>query len=308
LPKRDRSTAAQLKSRLDDLKVVATSFPYYSRAAAEALSGDMGQIIRALPTDIPRPLILFRQVFREWWELDLQRHRRFFLDTSRAVDVVRGTMLDRVSKAAGKLCDELAMLDDTGRAQVGFWAVTYGVDLKGKIRTPGEAEEWLAAIASQNLPAAVGWLERFVERRPERFPQWPDRTIEWLAGLAATGGIFDKGKARSGWRHNGPGQPRALLADAVVFDLAALFEWVTGSTATRRTQGRDTDPSDYGRPYGPFHTFASAVWPLIFGSSRGLLAADKRQAKAHRQSSARSQVIATIAARHPEWRLFDEDS
>jgi hypothetical protein len=47
-------------------------------------------------------------------------------------------MLDRVSKAAGKLCDELAALDDQGRAQVGFWAVTRG-DLEGKIRTPEAA-------------------------------------------------------------------------------------------------------------------------------------------------------------------------
>jgi hypothetical protein len=306
-PRRCPSTAAPSKSLLDELSAVAKSFPY-GPAAVEALSGDMGQIIGALPPGIPpRRLMLFREVLREWWDWDLQQHRRLFSDASRAVDRMRGAMLDEVSKAAGKLCNALAMLDDRGRAQVAFWALTSGY-LEGKNQTPEEAEEWLAAVASRSPPSAVQWLERFVERRPGRSAKWPDRKIEWLAGLAAIGGRFDQGKPRSGWRDQNRSRPRALLSDAVIFDLAAIFEWVTGSAATRRIHGKDAPESDQGRAYGPFHAFASAVWPLIFGSLAGLSNAAKRRAAAHRKSNARSEVIANIASRHPEWRLFDENS
>jgi hypothetical protein len=254
----------------------------------------MGQIVNALPTAIPpERLILFRRLFREWWDEDLRQHDRFFSDASRTVDRLRGEMVDRVSKAAGRLCNALAVLDDQGLAQVGFGRVTRG-----------DIESWRAALASRTSPTALEWLLQFVERKV----QLPNPTIEWLAEMAAVGGCFDKGKPRSGWKDHGRGQPRAALLDSVIFDLAALFEWVTGSSPTRRIHGRDAAEPDQGRPYGPFHTFVSVVWPLIFGSPAGLSAAEKRWARAFRQSGARSEVIANIASRHPEWRLFDENS
>jgi hypothetical protein len=295
LPSPARPTAARSgSSRLNALKRVVETHHNYTPAALEALSGEMGEIIDALPPGVsPERLILFRRLFREWWAEDLERHYQFFSDASRAVDRLRGEMLDRVSKAAGRLCNALAMLDDQGLAQVGFGRVTRG-----------DLESWRAALTSRISPTALEWLAQFVERKV----QLPNPTIEWLAEMAAIGGSFDKGKPRSGWKHHGPGQPRAVLLNSVIFDLAALFQWVTGSSPTRRTHGRDAAAPDRGRPYGPFHTFASAVWPLIFGSPRGLLAAEKRWRSTFRQSGARSEVIANIASRHPEWRLFDENS
>jgi hypothetical protein len=85
-----------LTAALEDLNAAAARLPHYTQAAIEALSGEMSAIVDALPPSIPpQRLMLFRDVFREWWDLDLQQHRRFFSDASRDVDRARGVELDR---------------------------------------------------------------------------------------------------------------------------------------------------------------------------------------------------------------------
>jgi len=58
----------------------------------------------------------------------------------------------------------------------------------------------------------------------------------------------------------------------VTLDLAAIFQLVSEKRPTRQIN------TGTGKDYGPFWTFASAAWPVIFGSSSGLSAANKRWA------------------------------
>ena len=63
----------------------------------------------------------------------------------------------------------------------------------------------------------------------------------------------------------------------VLLDLAAIFEWATGQTAGRRVR---TDVwEEAGKEYGPFYDLARVVWPMIFGSEKGLSNALRTWAK-----------------------------
>ena len=90
----------------------------------------------------------------------------------------------------------------------------------------------------------------------------------------------------------------------VLQDLAAIYEYVIGEVASRRVRGEDHPEA--GRDYGPFWDFAVVAWRIIFGSNKGLSAALKRWAEARHRFDEASPVIANLALRHPEWRIYGD--
>jgi hypothetical protein len=60
---------------------------------------------------------------------------------------------------------------------------------------------------------------------------------------------------------------------------------------------------DAGKEYGPFHDFACAAWPMVFGSEKGLGHAIKTWASGRAQHREKSPFIRNLALRHPEWRI-----
>jgi hypothetical protein len=96
----------------------------------------------------------------------------------------------------------------------------------------------------------------------------------------------------------GRGQPRNISAYLVMMDIASIFEWLSTTEPTRQVDRKTHDES------GPFREFAGAIWPFVFGSSYGFLAAMKNWASARGRFGEKSAIIANIAMRHPEWGLF----
>jgi hypothetical protein len=94
------------------------------------------------------------------------------------------------------------------------------------------------------------------------------------------------------------GQPRKIVAQLVLRDLAALFEYVTGLRATRRV---DRTGEAAGKETGPFLNFAKAVWPVIFGDDLGLLSQLREWGA---DGSRKSLLISAIAIRRPEWGII----
>jgi hypothetical protein len=85
-----------------------------------------------------------------------------------------------------------------------------------------------------------------------------------------------------------PLRPAMLSRYLVLHDLAAIFQWATGVRAGRRVR---TDLSDdAGEEYGPFYDFTRAVWPIIFGSEKGLGHAIRTWAKRRAQHREKSQA------------------
>jgi hypothetical protein len=74
----------------------------------------------------------------------------------------------------------------------------------------------------------------------------------------------------------GRGQPRNISAYLVMKDLAAIFEYLTRTEATRQVDRKTHDES------GPFRDFAGAVWPFVFDGDYGFSAAIKNWAAARK--------------------------
>ena len=95
------------------------------------------------------------------------------------------------------------------------------------------------------------------------------------------------------------GRQRNYIAYVVILDIAAIFEWITKTEATR-----EVDRGGKG-DIGPFWKFAEAIWPLVFGRGKyGLSSAIKNWAGV--KSGEKSPLIANIALRHPSWGVFDK--
>jgi hypothetical protein len=96
------------------------------------------------------------------------------------------------------------------------------------------------------------------------------------------------------------GQPRNAVAYFIMQDAAAMFEWVTGKKATRAIN------FDTGTETSPFHKFAAALWPVVFGESKkGLSSALKNWAAARKKYRERSPLMRNINVRHRQWRVFE---
>jgi hypothetical protein len=95
----------------------------------------------------------------------------------------------------------------------------------------------------------------------------------------------------------GPGQPRNTASVFVLLDIARIFEWLTEVTPSRevsRVNGEDT---------GPFHKFASSIWPPVFASATDGLSAAMKDWASGRESHS-SALMANIDLRQPSWRVF----
>jgi hypothetical protein len=82
-------------------------------------------------------------------------------------------------------------------------------------------------------------------------------------------------------------------------DIAAIYEWATGSKASRKYDAYEEQES------GPFWQFASAIWSAIHGTNEGLWAAMKNWASYRKGCREESALMANIAMRHPSWGLFE---
>lgn len=104
------------------------------------------------------------------------------------------------------------------------------------------------------------------------------------------------------------GRPNTTVAYLVMLDLAAIFEFLTGSPPMRRVR-TDVYDEDAGAEYGPFYTFVEAVWLRIAGlferppSAKTLIREWGNHRNKYNESSA---IITNLHLRHPEWDLFGQ--
>jgi hypothetical protein len=139
------------------------------------------------------------------------------------------------------------------------------------------------------------WLQN---PAPIRQDQTTTATRMQLASATSTiSSLASNGAAYLARLRAKPGQPRNLIADRVLLDLAAIYRWATDREPTRIT-GRDDGADD-----GPFYEFAAAVWPLVFADADAGLSAALKRWGANRSFDA-SALIANIRLRHPEWWLL----
>ena len=229
----------------------------------------VGAIIEALPANvIPERLELLPQLLRDWVEHDLPYH---LARENRASVRERQRRLLAVAKRAAHLCEALAALDHGDS----FWlAIRIATHKTGKSLVRLAQSD--IAQARERLHSAEGWARELAEAPPD---------------LSESQG-------------EGRGRPRAITTYLVMYDLEALFEFVTCTTAGRRV--RSEDHSEYGKEYGPFWDFVKPIWIMIFGSQAGLSAAVKNWALARTKFEETSAVIANIGLRHPEWGIFSK--
>jgi hypothetical protein len=173
----------------------------------------------------------------------------------------RRVRLAQLGKFADCLLEELDALDKRDR-----WT------LAGQIGA-AEGQEIIEAI--------------FDEKNEERLAD----ARNFIAILAAA--------AKRPLRESRPGRPRNIAAYLVVMDIAAIFEYVTDTEATRQVD-RNTHEEK-----GPFRDFAGAIWSVLFTNDDGLSAALKNWANGKKKYAELSPVISNIAMRHPEWGLSD---
>ncbi len=170
---------------------------------------------------------------------------------------------------------------------------------RDRVRAVGErARKLVQALAKLDEVDRTGIAGEMVRGKPlvdawtetQTAIEMIEETTRFLAKLAEA--------ADQTWVY-GRGQPRNIRAYRVVLDVAAIFEWLTGTKATRETD-RQT-----GKDINAFHEFLAAIWPVIFSQGvNGLSSAMKNWAEwsaEHRETSA---VIANIALRNPDWEIL----
>jgi len=101
----------------------------------------------------------------------------------------------------------------------------------------------------------------------------------------------------SGQEKRKPGQPRNFVAYLVLQDAATIFRWFTGEEPTREVS------RDNGEEIGPFHRFASVLWPVIF--KRGTTGLSNGMKNWGGAQFRYSPLLANIALRHPTWGVYD---
>ncbi len=96
------------------------------------------------------------------------------------------------------------------------------------------------------------------------------------------------------------GRARNVSAYLIISDIAAIFEWLTRTKASRAVNW------DTGKSAGPFYRFAAAIWTAIFKSEAGLSAAMKNWAEERKKYRNISAALANIHLRHPTWGIFEK--
>jgi hypothetical protein len=210
------------------------------------------------PGTDPERAALLSSFLCEWARVDLRRH---FADRTPLPDLARRR--ERLKKVAKRAADLVEALDEME-----------GLDRWDLVNQLGLAE-------GLGLLGAYGH-----EENKRRIDEW-----RYLTATMATAA------AQPQWKPS-RGQPRNRIAQLVLMDVAALFEFVTGRRPARNVA---REGSDTGKETGPFLEFAGAIWPLIFGEGDlGLRSQLKNWAKDGRKSS---RLVANIVSRGQIWGI-----
>jgi hypothetical protein len=225
-------------------------------------------IVAALPPNAaPERLILLPRLLREWGNRDLLDHLR---RESSAMFRARQKRRQAVARCAKNLYEAISNLDDTD---------VFGLALDIAVRKTGSTVLQVDQSEITTAQERLTWAER------------------WLPELADA---YGPSQRQAGTR----GRPRNIVSYLVMLDLEAIFEFVYDTSAERRVH-REDHP-EYGKEYGPFWDFVQPIWTLVFGSNARLSAAMKAWSLARNEFGETSPIIANIALRHPEWRIFEK--
>ena len=227
---------------------------------------DWKQVAEALERTLPEPppqhrRELLLRILQEWGRTDLRQH---LSRESRALIRKRINRQEKVKASACQLLDALNETDKRDQTAI----------LLQMIVAEGRRREDVSRIEFSDRQARLS------------------QEVDYLAKLGAI-------KPKAYWRLS-RGQPRNITALLVLLDAAAIFEWLTGTIATReidRIEAIDT---------GPFFRFASVLWPVVFRRGvAGLPAAMKNWAAARSKYDQRSALIANIDARYRTWGIIE---
>jgi hypothetical protein len=238
-----------------------------THAAAPHFDERAEQIRASLPRGIDqRRLDLLPRVLNHWSVTDLLEH---LSREDRATVRKRYDQLENVGKYAQPLQHAFGALDERGRI-------------------------WLA----QEMGLKKGDLHLSANRAEDVYPKERlKEEYDFLTKVAAGAQrLVEESKKE---REGAPKRPPNLRAYLVMMDLAAIYEWLTGTKPTRKVSRIDYKDT------GPFWKFCSAVWPLVFGKGcSGLPAALKRWAELLSEHGEKSCFLVNLAMRHPQWGIF----
>jgi hypothetical protein len=235
---------------------VENTTPQFDERAVE-------QIRASLPKGIDqRRFDLLPRVLNEWSRTDLREH---LSRESRATVRERYDQLSKIGTRANDLWQALEAIDQRGKSWI--------------------AQEIGREGGSPPFPFAVS-RERLAEMK-DRLKQEDDFLRRFAAATVRLIDELDESLSR--------GHPRNKCAYLVMMDLVAIFQWLTGTKATREVNRDDHKET------GPFWHFAEAVWPYIFGKGRyGLSSAMKNWETWHKRCGEESQLIRNIAMKIPD--------
>jgi hypothetical protein len=148
-------------------------------------------------------------------------------------------------------------------------------------------DHWAIAMRLPgNASSLAEWTHEWAETKS--FVERLKEETKFLTALAAATAACKPSRKR----------PSTVKSYLVIQDIAAIFEWCSGVEATRRVNNENNEE------YGPFYEFAAALWPVIFGKGDDGLPAAIKNFASYRERGGRA-LIANMAIRHPEWRLFE---
>jgi hypothetical protein len=210
------------------------------------------------PSTDPERIELLPALLREWARAYLPEH---FAGIPLPVLARQRRRLEKVAKRATALIASLDELEGLDR-----WEL---VDRLGRV-------EGLGTLT-------LDYDENRIENK-RRVDEW--RSLTAVIAAAA---------AQPVWKPN-EAHPRNIVAQLVLQDLAALFEYFARRPA-RRVVDRHTH-----KERGPFLDFARAVWPVVFVNGDFGLSSQLRVWAD--DGSTKSMVINRIARWHPEWGIM----
>jgi hypothetical protein len=151
--------------------------------------------------------------------------------------------------------------------------------------------EALCALEAGDLGGLV-WKGYYVNKTEHK--RQLERAVEASQYIAELGAL----EPEVYWPLKGA-RPETITAYFVLQDLAAIFEWLTETRATREVD-RDT----HSEKNSPFFRFASILWREVFGKgTTGLPSAIKNWSTWRKEFAEHSGLIANLAMRHPAWGI-----
>ena len=141
-----------------------------------------------------------------------------------------------------------------------------------------------------------------IPRRRDRVAvTYPDKGMLHLIRVAQINCDLSESISRTLAVYASKGGPIRNRGDeALLLDLAELFEWLTGVGPTRKTKSHKH--VDAGKPFGEFYEFTRVFWFAYHKSYRGLDAALKTWATQRNKGARKSQFLGGLLHEHPEWQ------